>query len=289
MAEYKSALVENNAELQAILDAIEELPDYIDTTDATAAAGDIRSGKSAYVNGVKVEGSVVERSEDDLTASGATVNVPAGIYDSAVSKSVAEVEQATPAIEIDSAGKITSSAVQSAGYVATGTKSATKQLTTKAADTITPGTNDQTIEAETYLTGAQTIKGDANLLPENIAEGVSIFGITGTHAGGGGGGASVESELSTGTITGATTFIAAPGAKTYYYNLEDIPNYSTKKIIILQITTNYVSAILTRADVNDSWDLNSYTTSAGSAENYTVDGNIFSLEGTINTLNYTAV
>jgi hypothetical protein len=34
------------------------------------------------------------------------------------------------------------------------------------------------------LTGAQTIKGDSNLVPENIKSGVSIFGVTGTCEGG---------------------------------------------------------------------------------------------------------
>lgn len=57
--------------------------------------------------------------------------------------------------------------------------------TAKSAATITPGTANQTIAANTYLTGKQTIKGDANLLPENIKKDVSIFGVVGEHEGGG--------------------------------------------------------------------------------------------------------
>ena len=47
---------------------------------------------------------------------------------------------------------------ESAGYVAAGSKSATKQLTAQAAQTITPGATDKTIAAGRYLTGVQTIK-----------------------------------------------------------------------------------------------------------------------------------
>lgn len=94
-----------------------------------------------------------------------------------------EVDQATPAITVSSTGLITAAAVQTAGYVAEGTKSATKQLTTKAAATIIPGAANQTIAAGTYLTGAQTIKGDANLLAANIKSGVSIFGVAGAFTG----------------------------------------------------------------------------------------------------------
>lgn len=50
----------------------------------------------------------------------------------------------------------------------------------KAAATITPGRTDQTIAANQYLSGAQTIKGDGNLLPQNIISGVSIFGVAGS-------------------------------------------------------------------------------------------------------------
>ena len=55
----------------------------------------------------------------------------------------------------------------------------TGSIDSKAAATITPTTSDQTIAAGQYLAGAQTIKGDANLTAANIAQGVTIFGVTG--------------------------------------------------------------------------------------------------------------
>ena len=50
----------------------------------------------------------------------------------------------------------------------------------QAAQTIMPGTADKTIPAGRYLAGAQTIKGDPDLIPGNIKKGVNIFGVTGT-------------------------------------------------------------------------------------------------------------
>ena len=58
----------------------------------------------------------------------------------------------------------------------------TGTMTVKAAASYTPGTSDQTIAANQYLGGAQTIEGDANLIPGNILSGVSIFGVTGQLA-----------------------------------------------------------------------------------------------------------
>jgi hypothetical protein len=66
--------------------------------------------------------------------------------------------QATPSISVSSAGLIAASAKQTAGYVSAGTKSATKQLTTKGATTITPSTSAQTAVASgVYTTGAVTV------------------------------------------------------------------------------------------------------------------------------------
>jgi len=62
---------------------------------------------------------------------------------------------------------------------ANGTKY-TGSITSKSATTYTPTTSDQTIASGQYLSGTQTIKGDANLTASNIANGVTIFGVTGT-------------------------------------------------------------------------------------------------------------
>lgn len=62
---------------------------------------------------------------------------------------------------------------------ANGTKY-TGSISSKSAQTYTPTTSDQTISAGQYLSGAQTIKGDANLQAQYIASGVSIFGVEGS-------------------------------------------------------------------------------------------------------------
>ena len=101
---------------------------------------------------------VARRTSSNLTASGATVTAPAGYYASSASKSVATATQATPGIEVSSAGLITVSATQTAGYVSAGTKSATHQLTTQAAKTITPTKSSQTaVSSGRYTTGAVTV------------------------------------------------------------------------------------------------------------------------------------
>lgn len=66
-----------------------------------------------------------------------------------------------------------------AGYH-NGSGKVSQSVKTKGAQTFTPGTSNQTIAASQWLTGVQTILGDANLKPENIREGVTIFGKKGT-------------------------------------------------------------------------------------------------------------
>ena len=104
-------------------------------------------------------------------------------YGNPLTGTMPEVSQAIPSISVSSNGLITASATQDAGHVTAGTKSKTYQLTTQGAQTITPKTYDQSIASGRYLTGQQTIKGDTNLVSENIKSGVSIFGVAGSYSG----------------------------------------------------------------------------------------------------------
>lgn len=55
----------------------------------------------------------------------------------------------------------------------------TGTMAEKGAATYTPGTANQVISANQYLTGAQTILGDADLVAANIVSGKNIFGVAG--------------------------------------------------------------------------------------------------------------
>ena len=184
---------------------------FIDTSDATLNnASKLPNGVTAYANGTKYTGNAAENDSSDLTVSGATVTVPAGYYSSSASGTVAS-GSATAAATISGTAATVSTGTNTltlsktvsntpqvtAGYIASGTAgnssvSLTANVTTKGTATITPTTSNQTIASGTYLTGTQTISGDANLVAGNIKSGTTIFGVTGTYSGGGGSGLEYE-------------------------------------------------------------------------------------------------
>ena len=148
------------------------------TASATQSAGYVTSGTKSATKQLEV------KDDSDLTVSGGTVTAPAGYYPASASKTISTATQATPSITVDSTGLITASATQSAGYVASGTKSATKQLTTQGAKVVKPSTSTQTAVASgSYTTGDVTVQGDSNLKASNIKDGISIFGVKGTYTG----------------------------------------------------------------------------------------------------------
>ena len=173
--------------------------EFFDTSDATLDnGGKMLSGNTAYANGVKYTGSIATKTGTDITASGDTVTVPAGYYASQQTKAVASGSATAPATISGTSASISTGTntltlsktvpvtpTVSAGYVSAGTAgnssvSLTASVTTKAAATITPSTSNQEIAAGTYLTGKQTISGDANLQSGYIKSGISIFGVAGS-------------------------------------------------------------------------------------------------------------
>ena len=171
----------------------------VSSGQTAAAAGQMLSGYSAWVDGAEIKGSIETKTASNMSVSGATVTAQAGYYASNQSKSVASGSATTPAttisvapsISIDSDGIITASnngsksvtPTVSAGYVSAGTAgtitvngSNTKQMTVKAATTYNASGSDQSIASGTYLTGAQTIRKivTGNISAGNIKTGVTI-------------------------------------------------------------------------------------------------------------------
>ena len=170
----------------------------MDVTQDTVAADKLLQTYTATKNdGTKVTGTLVPSVQPTLqsktvspTTSQQTVSPDAG-YDGLSSVTVnampsgsastpATTITANPTISVSSGGLITASVsgsqsvtpTVSAGYVSSGT-----------AGTVT-------------VNGSATQQiSDANLIPENIKDGVTIFGVTGTYTGGGGGGYTVTISL----------------------------------------------------------------------------------------------
>lgn len=240
-------------------------------------------GMAALIDGIEQGSDPVLQEKTVSPATSAQSVTPDSGYDGLSKVTVNAMPtatQATPSISVSSAGLITASATQTAGYVAAGTKSATKQLTVQAAQTITPGTSNKTIASGRYLTGNQTIKGDANLVAGNIAKDVTIFGVTGTHEGGedisaetaeytelltdletavdalpdaGSGGGTLD----TGTLVGVSTMADDDddgSGYIYYYDLEDIPNISSKKLVVLCYGKTY-TVVLSRINTTDAFSI----------------------------------
>lgn len=167
----------------------------VDTSDATAAASDIAEGKTAYVNGKKVSGTIRVKSlfgghghipkkmtvsgkdyigfEVEFSNSGYPGEMAKFPYKVMMTGLASDFGNATAANVLSGKTFTSVSGVKLSGTVPS-----------KAAQSYRPTTFAQTIASGQYLSGTQTIQGDANLKAANIKKGVSIFGVTGTYEGG---------------------------------------------------------------------------------------------------------
>lgn len=219
------------------------------------------------ISSTYVGSGITRRSSTDLTASGATVTVPAGYYSAQASKAVtsgsatapasisgtaATVSTGTNTLTLTKTVSVTPSVT--AGYVSSGTAgnssvSLQASVTTKAAATIHPSTSDQTIASGTYTTGAQTIKAVtlSNLTAENIKSGVvvnvgdstdadCVASVTGTYTGGGGGG--IGTLLNTTSIGSVSTSSTSAASLNISLSVSNINNYD---LLIVESSVNSVT------------------------------------------------
>lgn len=102
----------------------------MDVTGDTVQADKLLSPYTATKNdGTQIEGSVAAKTSTDVTVSGDTVSIPAGMYSSAVSKAVASGTEGPPTATKGSVSNhsvsVTPSVTNGAGYISGGTHTGT--------------------------------------------------------------------------------------------------------------------------------------------------------------------
>lgn len=176
----------------------------IDTSDATATSNDIIDGKTAYVKGLKVTGSIQSKAASNYTPTQEDQIISSGQYLAGNQTIKGDINLDPKNIKagvvlFNNRGTFTSDATATDSDIIDGKTAYVNgnliegSITSKPAAIYTPSSKNQIIAAKQYLAGNQTIEGDPNLIAANIKNGVNIFGITGTHAG--------ASELTEATAT----------------------------------------------------------------------------------------
>lgn len=192
-------ITDNTTLLNALKAKAQTLPakgsgstDAPDLSGITAAAEDILAGKkSVDATGAEITGTMTNNGAWTSTkTSNGSVTIPEGYHNGSgkvsvnVSTSTSAGALDTPSINFDTTnGKFTAtSKVKTSGYIGTSeTKTASYTINRYLGGEYTPTKASRTVSLTgKYCTGDVVIKGDNNLVPENIKSGVSIFGVEGT-------------------------------------------------------------------------------------------------------------
>lgn len=171
------------------------------STDANAVVGDVLSGKTFYQGGTKKTGTIPSKGVATITPSTVNQTIASGQYIGGTQTIAGDADLVTGNIRagvnifgvVGKASVVeTSDATIIAGDVLsgkTGYKNGAKitgTIPSKTAQTFTPSTVNQTIPVGQYLSGIQTILGDADLIAANILSGKNIFGVVGSAIDGAG-------------------------------------------------------------------------------------------------------
>lgn len=166
------------------------------TNDATITADYILDGFTGYAQGAKITGNIPSKDAATYTPGTADQYINAKQYLSGAQKIAGDANLAAGNIAqgkeiFGVTGTFTSDANATAESMQLGVSAYVKgarmvgTAPIQAAKTVTPTTTEQTAVASgSFTSGAVKVAGDANLIADNIKQGVSIFGVVGTLAGG---------------------------------------------------------------------------------------------------------
>lgn len=221
-----------------------------DTSDATLTSGaQMLSPYTAYSKGTKYTGSITTRTSSNVTASGATVTIPAGYYASQVTKSVSSGTAGTPTATKGSVSNhsvsITPSVTNTSGYITGSTKTGTavsvsaSELVSGNKEITANGTN---IDVADYATVSVNVAGSTDIATGTLTVASNVSSSASTKI----------TDTSTIGFT-PTKFIFYKSARTATNNHVHQATFTTMGSYYIRTMTRYSSNALSTSGNTNNW------------------------------------